>query len=439
MEDQMVLPQSEQSQRVLRANGTYYGSYLPSILNLIANRAVFPHLESLDFEDDIVLRPSFFDAIRRSTIKHLKIKRADIEKPYTISQSMLLGGVPWPLQSLSLNINPLTEDVDISSLCNSILRACARTLKYLEWSTDLFRPLLRTTPSQVTLQFRCLRHLRLRSLTFSDSSLVGALLSAKLVSLELRSIEFMDPEDAGFFSNMGAIETLQTLVWHPQGLDEPGRAEFLLVNQQISKLSLPGPEAPEFLEAEVLPLLVSSFTNLRSLSLVVEGDGFSANARNKIRAIYQLEQLHLSAMKDPDPYWPIVHLPSPEKPAHLTYPEKRARISSLKRLAFSRDSYRYTQEQDHNEYYANGDGGYTAMWRSAFETIHRRDMLRLALQYHPWADWGARVEWIFMGQLQIEMTHEEYLTPTDRLVTSVRNESTWLLEEMFGCEGLAPV
>lgn len=264
---------SEQEQRLIRSSSECY-AYLTSILKLIAHEKVLANLESLNFEDDIVLRPFFFDAIRDSAIKHLRMKRAKIEKAYTIHDPMSLEAAVWPLQSLSINFNPREEDVDISSLCTSILRACAPTLDYVEWSSDiLVRPLIRTPPRDESPQFPHLRRLRLRDLTFSDSSLLQALLSPEPVSLEVCSIEFIDPQDESFFARLGHMPTLQTLVWHPQGLDEPARREFLQANTHITKLRLPGPEELEFFDDDLLSLL-ATFENLKSLSIVWGGDSF---------------------------------------------------------------------------------------------------------------------------------------------------------------------
>ncbi|KAI4192977.1 MAG: hypothetical protein LQ350_008518 [Teloschistes chrysophthalmus] len=423
-------PTSEQEQRLIRSSNEYY-AYLTSVLNLITNKKVLPHLETLDFEDDIVLRPFFFDALRKSAIKHLRIKQAQVEKEYTINDSVSLGAALWPLQSLSFNMIPQTEDVDdISSLCTSILRACAPTLVYLEWSTDTFvRPLLRSPQRNTCPEFPRLQHLRLRDLTFVNSFLLEAMLSAELISLELCSIEFLDEQDSDFFARLGHMPTLQTLTWHPQGIYESPLLGFLRANPQISRLRFPGPEESdlEFFHDEnddILGLL-ATFHNLKSLSIVWGGDTpFPYESLKTINKIHTLEQLHLSLMPDTEPYFYLDH----PLVRHWLEP-----MPSLRRLAFSRDAYRYnTNDADHNEYYDNGDGAnHPLAWQRMSEFTHKWRMQRLAKGC--FEDHGG-LEWVFVGQLLVAREGEAVVVGGGE-----RSESGWLLERIFGCEGLAPV
>ena len=138
-----ALPKTERSKRFTTAHNAFFGSYLPSIQDLLADRSVLPHLELLDWEENIALQPLFYDAIANSTIQHLKLYRVHVDKVFTVSPPLSRLSGSWPLRSLHLEIIPAMSnlDLDVSGLCTSLLQVCAPNLQSLTWATCGWKPL----------------------------------------------------------------------------------------------------------------------------------------------------------------------------------------------------------------------------------------------------------------------------------------------------------
>lgn len=107
--------------------------------------------------------------------------------------------------------------------------------------------------------------------------------------------------------------------------------DFLAANKQISMSSLQCWPFSDGLDRQILPILESSFTNLKSLSLVYHDPrNFPESPLAAISRICGLEELHLSVGLRSEMRWRIDH------------EAMRKHLKSLKflrKLAFSRDTY----------------------------------------------------------------------------------------------------
>ena len=248
-----------------------FSDYLPSIKSLFADGSILPHLKSLNWRAHMPIPTFIFNDFARSSIQHLKLVRVGIDEEFAVELPSGLARQKWPLQSLDLDIEPqlLTcedEELGVARFSTSILRLCAPTLEFFRWNTwhgvrensflvDGLGPVPR---------FPRLRSLVIRNVNFLDHSILDAMLQDNIRRLDVDT-EWCPPS-VNFFQNRGTIPSLETFVWSSENLLADQSLDFLRANPQLSKLSLRYP-APNFLlEQQMLPLLVTSFSGLKSPS-----------------------------------------------------------------------------------------------------------------------------------------------------------------------------
>jgi hypothetical protein len=79
-----------------------YSKYQSCIEAVVSSRATLPHLELLDWEDNIPLRPSFFSALTTSNIQHLKLFRVPVKEEFEVIQPP--PSKRWNLRTLNIDI-----------------------------------------------------------------------------------------------------------------------------------------------------------------------------------------------------------------------------------------------------------------------------------------------------------------------------------------------
>ncbi|KAL8838638.1 MAG: hypothetical protein Q9170_002046 [Blastenia crenularia] len=424
----VALTEVEQNERLNAACESYFDSYLSSIESLLLKPAVLPHLELLDWEDTVSLQPSFFDAMAKSTARHLKIKGPSVSYPFRVNTSN-----PWPLRSLNLEmfVNFKDLELDMSPLYTSLLCSSASTLKSLEWGSrcggEIRTDLLGPCPS-----FPLLRNLRLLHLRLVDATLLKELVQDKLVALDADTES--STISSTFFANRGSVPALETFVWNTPHIQKIPCPSFLQANPQIRKLNLQYAVNTVYLEERILPLLAHQFSNLRSLYLIWDSKDIPQTSLDSISKITTLEQLSISAGEQ---YgwrhdWYIDH---DTLRAHL------CQLKSLKRLAVSRDTYStagFTKAYD--RYYEckwqRFDDSLREDWTDEmFEIEHRERMLQEATRY---IEVLPQLHWVYLGQIPmaIEEDHQQN-TRIPRPLTLERDDCWTLLREMFGWKGLS--
>lgn len=323
------LSERTRAKRLVNASKHFFDDYLPSVLLLLGSKIVFPHLESLDWRDTITMPRSFFERLPFTSINHLRLFRVQFKEAFEIKYPELLKG--WPLRTLYLEV----IDVDVhkpSLMCVSILRLCASTLESLTWRAspqDPERHSFATYTMGSAPQFLSLRSLILLDVTFSDYSILDALLEGDLRELEVDLGQ--DRLYSEFFDERGTMPALTTLVWDAK-IKADQSIRFLQANPHLLKLSLQREASVAFLETQLLPLLAKSFQHLTSLCLKLDSDSIPASTLEAIGSLKSLQQLHVSAgyQHGPRYTWFIDHELMRSRLKNLT---------SLRRMAFSRDIY----------------------------------------------------------------------------------------------------
>ena len=428
-----ALSKTEQSKRLKEANDAFFGLYIPCIQDLLYNRTVLPHLELLDWEDRTPLQPHFFNSIANSAIQHIKLFRTPVDKVFTISAPQSQPSGSWPLQNLHLEIVPVMTnvDLDVSRLCTSLLQACAPSLRSLTWAT-CYQNQFHTDGIDPNTRFPSLRHLRLEFLRLADNCLLKVLVHDGLNSLDVDT--HSTTACSQFFDRRGRIPALKTFVWDSTRLPESQSLEFLEANSQITKLGMPLALSETLLGERIFPLLVRSFSNLTSLSLVWRSLSIPPHAIEQISRITSLEQLHLSSG---DQYgwrhdWLI---------DHEVMQKYLPNLPLLGKLAFSRDSYSNGFISKCDTYYGDGLRRFEDLLnenhtREMFEEDHRQWMLEIADGY---IEKMARLKWIYFGQVPMVVKPcLERGRNVARPLTTYRDSCWSLLREMFGWKGLLP-
>lgn len=440
------LEEEEQNTRMINASKAFFGGYMSRLQSLLPT---LPHLELLDWEDKIALPRSFFNGIAGSHIQHLKLFRVSVKDEFQLRLPNAHGSVAWPLRTLHLELLPSIErsnDVSTLPLCASILRSCAPTLAALTW---IARPRPEKEPGVAAIEatHKLPRFAALRSLTLYKVGLKNSYLLSSLVQDGLHILDVdteASPVYADFFRQRGSIRSLTTFVWDTFQLPIHHQIDFLRANPQVSKLAISHAAPKELVEKSILPLLVSSFTALTSLDLKWMGLSVSESALEMISLVTTLEQIHLSAGNQFG--WRHDWLID-----HEIMRKYLARLPSLKRVAFSRDSYNFhdTDPSEVESYYQDkivfsgnprtlhqhliatgqparsvGDlqMGRVGIW----EETHLEHITSEALLY---MDAVKKLEWMYIGQLPIQCFRD----PKNSIRPAAERDSCWtLLRKMFG-------
>ena len=429
------------------ASSAFFDGYLFKLRSLLP---ILPHLELLDWEDQIALPRSFFDSLACSHIQHLKLFRVSVDDEFQLRLPNMRGSGVWPLRTLHLELlrNPaVSEDISTLPLCASILRSCAPTLEALKWITmsDIEEePSPTAVEAMETLpRFTALRSLTMNHVRHMRPSFLSSLVQDGLYTLDVKTEA--SPVYSDFFRQRGCIRSLTTFVWRDSRLPIDHRLEFLRANPHLCKLAVPRAAPEDLLETTLLPLLVSSFYALKSLTLTWDGLFISESALETIGYLTSLEQIHLSAGNQFG--WRHDWLID-----HGSMRKYLSRLPNLRKIAFSRDSYKSHDGSNLSEvesYY-----GHQALFgeplrlyveqllatrqptrtiqdlenvrMSLWERIHREKMSSEALLY---MDAVKKLEWICIGQLPIQC----FRGPKDSVHPAAERDSCWtLLGMMFG-------
>jgi hypothetical protein len=441
-----------------REEESEYMAYMKRLQFVIASRSILPNLEYLDWGKEEEMPPSsFFNSLALSNIQHLKICGIPIDAELDIG----LDCLNWPLRTLHMEVDWRKKKVsdvllgsEMSPLCTSLLRQCASSVETLMWSSNKTSQIKEDPQSFATdtfdfPHFPKLTVLEIREVNFPESSVFDALLASPLSVLVTNHEVGSNVEDS--LVKRGCIKSLKTFVWRPFKVPHGCSFDFLQANPQISKLNFISPIPPDVLESQLLPLLCKSFEALTSLSLTWKGNSIPEAALDIISGLHTLEQLHLSSgtpagwRRD----WAIDH---DSMRNHLS------QLPHLRRIAFSRDTYRlvpsddpsqgtyYTQTNrlipeivrelesmgDHNVDFVNLNQYVATRW----EEKHRDRMNAEADKY---ALSMPKLEWIFMGQYPISITESHGSTGVTRhaqILTEKRSDKITFLRRMFGWDGV---
>lgn len=455
----------EKEKRIRDAHSMFFGRYIPAIELILVH--ALPHLELLDFEDKVPIPKSFFNALTCSSIQHLKLYRVNISEEFEIQMPQALVHRGWPLRTLHLELIWRIRGGTrgrTAPLCASILRLCAPTLESLIWDSVLSRDEedVQSLAGQELPCFGRLRELKLKGVRFSDPSNLNLLMfpqpQSRLQVLEMDADR--DPLEAQFLESCGAIPSLETFIWNAFQLADDHPLLFLRCNPQLSKLSLPDALSPTLLDAKILPMLSQSFKRLRSLSLAWKSVSISNSALEIIGTLHTLEQLHLSAgyqfgwRHD----WLIKH----EEMRKYLRP-----LHNLRKIAFSRDSYKGRWDSGQNYYSIRiplpdvapenpeeleelreledlqdlqdleGVAAVEAdqiseISEKIWERQHRRRILKEADKYLRMLP---RLEWMYFGQIPMSVVDSADSHGRKAAVLSQERDSCWtLLRRMFGRE-----
>ena len=430
-----ALPKAEQSSRLGAGRENYFGSYLASIQLLLGfSRIVMPHLELFDWRDSVSLPSEFYESIVKSTIKHFKVDRAGVSEPFLLALSKNHAWGHWPLQSLDIEVNGTLStsfSANVAPLCTSLLRACAPTLVSLTWCHFLGGG-FRTERLAPFPAFPSLRHLRLGHGLLGDAALLKRLIHDELVSLDC------DPRGKNavkqFFQDRGCVPGLKTFVCQIIDWNRPENQSlsFIEANPQLSKLAFTWALSKSLMENRLLPLLVHSFHNLKSLDIRFVDRQITSSAMEQIGKLTSLEQLHLSAGEQLGwkHEWPI---------EHSTMRKYLSSLSLLKRLACSRDSYDNGVAEGVERYYVSGlyaRGDNVEITRKEFEAGHISRMLHQAVLY---VKELPQLEWLYFGQIPMAVVRPDRSgQKTVKALSHERDECLTLLGDMFGWEGIFP-
>jgi hypothetical protein len=338
------------AQRLQALHARFFGSYIPAIQSVLP--LALPHLEFLDFADQISMPRSFFNAISCSSIQHLKLDRVWIEEEFEIALPGALAHPGWRLRSLHLELNWRLFDPHkgrTSLLCASILRHCAPTLESLTWQAG-WRSRDDQDIQSFDLegleppQFARLRDLKLGRMLVGSSTIVLLLCAKPQSRLQVLELDTeSDPVRSKFFETCGTIPSLETFVWATSHLPADHTLSFLSSNPQISKLSVTCQQSPNLLETKLLPLLSHLFWKLKSLNLTWDAVSIPDSALEQIGGLQSLRQLSLSA-GEPfgwQPDWVI---------DHLKMRRYLGNLQNLRKIAFRRDSYQISRIPAENYY-----------------------------------------------------------------------------------------
>jgi hypothetical protein len=413
--------------------------YLPLVNIILGYRPTLPHLESLDWEDNISLSPSFFSALACSSIQHLKLYRPRVDHDFEIKLPQSHVSQGWPLRTLHMEWGLEFNNASTARISASILRLCAPTLETLIWS-NLRNDDYQTFGLDPLPNFPCLRNLQLESFLPRDTSVVDALLKSKLVNL---SISFGPGLLDKVLESRGRIPTLMTLAMLRPPL------KFLRANTQLSKVDFRySGFSAEVLEIEVLPPL-STFSNLTSLR-VIWPETCSLLPETGLRLVSKLHGLNQLCIGSGIMLcW--------RRNFEVDHDEIRQYLSSLqhlRKLALQGDTYDSGIHFSNSERYyidtyaISDDLGYEGMdfadvpgeaitpminkeaGAPYWEKRHRRKMIGEAEKYM-----GVLpgLEWIYLGERAMCIESDNGAIGARRIVSISEVEGSWsYFNQMFG-------
>ena len=231
-----------------------------------------------------------------------------------------------------------------------------------------------------------------------DSSLYDALLQEGLRSLEIQTEP--SPVFNKFFKKRGTIRSLETLVWitfHQFGPGyNPQQLDFLETNVHLSTLRLEG-ASNHFLEGKLLPLISTTFFQLKPLCLAWRDGHISDRSLEMISHLGCLEHFHLITEETYNNQleW---------RKDHGRMLKHIRKLNQLESLAFTDHGAYYTP--DSNGYYPSkrhddNTYGWSSDEKRTWEIVHCAWMGSVARHY---AKEMPLLEWIYMGRLPFGIT-----------------------------------
>lgn len=225
------------------------------------------------------------------------------------------------------------------------------------------------------------------------------------------------------------MPSLEKFHWNNlgQSQSESYDLQFLQANSQLQQLSFTYPIPSQVLEFQLLPLLSTSFLNLKSLDLQWESASISNRALTMISALKSVNRISLSAGKQFE--WLIDHQ-SMRQCLH--------KLPLLRKIAFSRDSYdKRIPGSQAGDYYLFFDLTEQELGelhnfqspREAWEHIHRQSVLREADTY---LEIMPQLEWLFFGQIPMSVSDDRKAGKKVAQALSGRDDCSTLLRRMFG-------
>ncbi|PUU77719.1 hypothetical protein B9Z19DRAFT_1085626 [Tuber borchii] len=372
----------------------YFGVYTVQIGSAIAG--AFLNLEELSLQDGNVAPKHLLGAIPASPIRTLKLGRTALEADDPIP--IPSGGARWGVESLELEV---IRDLNSSSsqctanFCKSVLEATSENLERLVWRGHFKDQQSFGQP----ISFPRLRTLSLSLISISDDTVLGSFFpSGDTSTLRALSVDIRTERVRTFLSTLGQIKTLQSLYCHSFAIAKDPDISFIASNSQLKSLAL-SPYTNEYLTTTLLPTL-TKFTSLTSLSLISQSPLIDPSSLTYISKIKSLTQLWLSAGKQSG--WAVVDW----EIDHDTLLTMLSPLQGLRRIAFTRDTYRSKDGVPPIEYYYEyrilpealqpvlGGDDLDAAW----EEWHRNRMVDVARRY-----FGAfkRLRWLLVGNYPI--------------------------------------
>ncbi|PWW76864.1 hypothetical protein C7212DRAFT_363463 [Tuber magnatum] len=369
----------------------YFGVYTVQIASAIAG--ALPNLEELSLQDRTVAPEHLLGAIPASPIRTLKLGRIAlaVDDPISIPSE----GTRWGVESLELEV---IRDLNSPSsrctanFCKSVLEATSQNLERLVWRGHFGDQQSFGQP----ISFPKLRTLSLSLISISDDTVLDSFFPTNDTSaLRALSIDTRTERVRTFLLTLGQIKTLQSLHCHSFAVIRDPDVSFIASNPQLKSLAL-SPYTNELLTTTLLPTL-AKFTSLTSLSLIFECPFIDPSALTYISKIKSLTQLWLSAGKQSG--WAVDW-----EIDHDTLLAMLSPLQGLRRIAFTRDTYRSKDGVPPIEYYYEyrvlptetplpelGEDGLDAVW----EEWHRDRMVDVARRY-----FGAftRLRWLHVGK-----------------------------------------
>ena len=418
---------------------------LSKLQMVICNGITLPHLQSLDWNHQIYLSPSFFGALACSSLQHLTLCNPPISDNFNIRLLEDSMSHSWPLRYLHLELGQKLEmeRIRADQMWTSVLRACAPTLKTLVWS-DEWRPHGEDPqPFQGNLpDFPSLRNFRLGAISpREDASFIDHFLKSNLINLSFERASSSVDEALGRRGNMPSLENF---AYHKPLLS------FLQANSTLTKIDFETSGfSGDMLESQILPLL-STFPNLTSLRVawphfptVSELPEKSLGLIGNIRSLDQLCIRCGCSGEDRRSWWKV---------DHGAIRQQLLPLARLKKLALWGDTYQTHQHQHFDSYYTdtfatradltgNGvawDDLPEAAKKPAFiarlgkpywEKRHKRYLVKEVEKYAPVF---LGLEWIYLGRRAMSIE-------VDGIVSVDLKRPALHLGKMFGCSFLPPV
>ena len=368
----------------------YFGVYTVQIASAIAGALL--NLEELSLQDRTVAPKHLLGAIPASPIRTLKLGKIALAADDPIS--IPSGGARWGVESLELEV---IRDLNSPSsrctanFCKSVLEATSKNLERLVWHGH-FRD--QQSFGQL-ISFPRLRTLSLSLISISDDTVLSSFFpSGDTSTLRALSIDTRNERVGSFLPTLGQIKTLQSLYCHSFAIAKDPDISFIASNPQLKSLAL-SPYTNEYLATTLLPTL-TKFTSLTSLSLIFQSPLIDPSSLTYISKIKSLTQLWLSAGKQSG--WAVDW-----EIDHDTLLAMLSPLQGLRRIAFTRDTYRSKDGVPPIEYYYEyrilpetpqlelGEDGLDAAW----EEWHRNRMVDVARRY-----FGGfkRLRWLLVGK-----------------------------------------